>query len=111
VKVFYSSKSEAVRGEAVGYIDWLDGGGISSRAVVLKVQFSVRDFNMCDVSRIKLHIGMTANFGDDRMVRDRNILDDATISQRDGDDLVVHARLGLTEEEFAPMFRQRGHII
>ena len=94
-----------------GFIDWLDDGGISSRALVLKVPFSVRDFDMCDVTKIKSRIRMAANFGDDRMVRDRNILDDATISQRDGNDLVIHAGFGLTEEEFAPMFRQRGHII
>jgi hypothetical protein len=25
--------------------------------------------------------------------------------------LVIHAGLGLSEQEFAPMFRQRGHII
>jgi hypothetical protein len=49
---------------AVGFIDWLDGGGISSRALVLKVPFSVRDFDMCDVSRIKPQIGMAANFSE-----------------------------------------------
>jgi hypothetical protein len=44
------------------------------------------------------------------MVHDSNILDNATIAQGDCHDLVIHAGLGLTEQEFAPMFRQRDHI-
>ena len=54
---------------------------------------------------------MTADFTDDGMVHDSNILDNATIAQCDSHDLIIHAGLGLSEQEFAPIFRQRGHII
>ena len=54
---------------------------------------------------------MTADFTDDEMVHDSNILDNATIAQCNCHDLVIHAGLGPSEQEFAPMFRQCGHII
>ena len=54
---------------------------------------------------------MTADFTHDGMVHDSNILDNAAIAESNRHHLVIHAGLGLSEQEFAPMFRQRGHII
>jgi hypothetical protein len=102
---------DAFRGGAVGFIDWLDGGAISPRNLALEVPFSMRDFDLCDVSWIKWDVSMTANLGNDGMMHDRNIGNHATIAESDSNYVVIHAGLGLSEQEFAPMSRQRGHII
>jgi hypothetical protein len=94
----------------VGFIDWLVRGVISSRTLTLKIPFSVSDFDLPDVSWIKRNLWMIADFTDGGMVHDSNILDNTTIAQCDCHDLVIHAGIGLSEQEFAPMFRQRGHI-
>jgi len=61
------------RNGAVGFIDWLDNGAISPRSLALKIPFSVCDFDLCDVRWIKRDVGVTANLGNDGMMRDRNI--------------------------------------
>jgi hypothetical protein len=83
----------------------------SSCAVALEIPFSVRDFDVCNISRIERDVGETPNLADDRTARNGNVLDDTAVAQRDGNDLVVHAGLRLREQEFAPFFRQRDlHI-
>ena len=83
----------------------------SSPAFALEIPFSVRDFDMRNISRIERDVCETSNLADDRTARNGNVLDEATVAQSDGNDLVVHPRLRLREQELAPFFRQRGHTI
>jgi len=45
-----------LRNGAVGFIDWLDGGVISSRTLALQIPFSVGDFDLRDVSWVKRNL-------------------------------------------------------
>jgi hypothetical protein len=67
----------------------------SSFALALEVPFSVRDFNMCDIRWIKRDVCDTSNLTNDRTVNDRDILNDATIAQCNGYNVVVHSGLAL----------------
>src|SRR5947207_15775466 len=99
---------DAQRQRAVGSSDWLDGGVISFRAVMLKVPLPVCDLDAGDVGWIKGNVRMAAHLRNKRVMNDGNILDDAAITKSDCNDLVIHASLGLLEQELAPGFWQRG---
>ena len=80
--------------------------GVASRmTLALEIPFLVRDFDVRNISRIERDIWETSNLANDRTARDGNVLDDATVAQRDGNNLVVHAGLRLREQELAPFFR------
>ena len=78
---------------------------------VLEIPFSVGDFNVSNVRRIKRNIRMAMNFADDRMMHNGNVWDDPPVAELDSHNLVVHASLRLAKQELAPMFGQRGHHI
>lgn len=83
----------------------------SSFTLELVIPFPVRDFDMRNVSRIERDVCKAPDFANDRASGNGNVLNDATVAQRDRNDLVVHACLRLREQELAPFFRQRGHTI
>ena len=95
---------------AVGFIDWLDGGVISSYAFACEVPVPVRDFNVRDVSWIKRDTCMASHLRNEGMMNDRDILDHSTITESECNDLVIHSSLWLYKEELAPVFRQRRII-
>ena len=64
---------------AIGFIEWLDDGMISSRTASVKIPFPVRDFNACDFSWIKRDLRVPAHLGNNGVMSDRNIFDDASI--------------------------------
>ena len=60
-----------------------------------------------NVSGIERHMGVSADRGHDRALRDRDILKDAAVLERDRDYVEVLTRLRLIEQNLRKLLRQR----
>jgi len=75
--------------------------------VAIETPALMRHPQLHHVSGIERHVGVSADRGHNRTLRDRDIFKDAAVLQRDRDHMQVLTRLGLIEQNFRKLLRQR----
>jgi len=75
--------------------------------VAIKTPALMRHLQLHDISGIEWHMGVSADRGYDRALRDRDIFKDAAILQCYRDHMQVLTGLGLIEQNFRKLLRQR----
>jgi hypothetical protein len=75
--------------------------------VAIKTPALMRHLQLHDISGIEWHMGVSADRGYDRALGDRDIFKDAAILQCYRDHMQVFTGLGLIEQNFRKLLRQR----